>query len=95
MTLLILIGILIATIAILGTIILGVWYLKTQIQEYAFFITDTNEDKLQVSEANIQEMGYVLSEIINQSGEDLTDGECLDEVIAYLKRHNLFHESTE
>jgi NDP-sugar pyrophosphorylase family protein len=39
-------------------------------------------------------LGLDLSAIINQKGEDVTDGECLDEIVEYLKGHNLYHEGT-
>lgn len=35
-------------------------------------------------------IGYDLSEIINQNGEEFSDGEILDQIIEYLKKYNLY-----
>jgi hypothetical protein len=91
---LVLLGILILAIVIIAALLLVTWYLKEQIQDHAFFIMGSNDEKIEVAKATNEELGYVLSEIINRSGDDLTDGECLDQVISYLKRHDLYHEGT-
>lgn len=33
-----------------------------------------------------------LSDIINQDGDDVTDGECIDQIVEYLKSKNLYNE---
>ena len=45
-------------------------------------------DKLQVLKNSM--LGVQLSEIINQDGDEKTDGQCLDEIIAVLEKHNLY-----
>lgn len=41
---------------------------------------------------SIEEIGKELSRIINQDGDDRTDGECIDEIVAYLRKNNLYTE---
>jgi hypothetical protein len=47
-----------------------------------------------VSDNNIlvDDLGNQLSEIINQDGDEKTDGECLDEVIDLLKVYGIYKE---
>lgn len=91
---LVLLGILILAIVLIAALLLVTWYLKSEIKSYAFYIMGSNDEKIEVAKAGNAEIGYVLSEIINQNGDHLTDGECLDQVISYLKRHDLYHEGT-
>lgn len=37
-----------------------------------------------------EQLGIELSEIINQDGDEKTDGKCLDEVIDKLKEYGLY-----
>src|ERR1700727_251509 len=43
----------------------------------------------------IEEVGKAISKIINQDGEQKTDGQCLDEVIEYLRNNNLYTEKSQ
>lgn len=37
-----------------------------------------------------KKFGEELSEIINQDGDEFTDGECIDQIIEYLQANNLY-----
>ena len=47
-----------------------------------------------VSDNNIlvDDLGKQLSEIINQDGDEKTDGECLDEIVDLLKAYGIYKE---
>jgi len=41
---------------------------------------------------DVIELGRKISEIINQDADDVTDGECIDQIIEYLRKNNLYIE---
>ena len=60
------------------------------VEESGIYLSSINP----VSDNNIlvDDLGNQLSEIINQDGEEKTDGECLDEVIDLLKAYGIYKE---
>jgi hypothetical protein len=43
----------------------------------------------------VEEVGKAISKIVNQDGEKKTDGQCLDEVIEYLRNNNLYTKKSQ
>ena len=43
-----------------------------------------------VIEKMLDDLGKDLSNIINQDGDDLSDGECMDMIVQYLKEKGLY-----
>ena len=43
-----------------------------------------------VIERMLNDIGRNLSDIINQDGDDFTDGECIDMILKYLKNRGLY-----
>lgn len=43
----------------------------------------------------IEQLGQELSDIINQDGDEKTDGQCLDEVMELLSNYNLYTNREE
>ena len=41
---------------------------------------------------DLEKIGKDLSEIINQDGDDISDGEVVDQIIDYLKSKNIYTE---
>lgn len=49
-------------------------------------------DKYQKFDVSIGELGIQISEIINQEGDEKTDGQCIDEIIDLLNKYGLYKE---
>ena len=46
-------------------------------------------------ELTVKELGEKLSAIVNQDGDEKTDGECIDEIIELLKKKKIYTERKE
>lgn len=60
--------------------------------EYKKEMVDLMSDKTAsvVIEKMLDDIGKDLSDIINLDGDDLSDGECLDMIVQYLKNKGLY-----
>ena len=45
-----------------------------------------------MKEITIKELATDISAIINEDGDDVSDGECVDQIVEYLKSKNLYIE---
>lgn len=52
----------------------------------------SNSTAAAIIEDRIINIGDNISNIINSDGDEKTDGECLDEIIEYLRREKLYKE---
>jgi hypothetical protein len=43
----------------------------------------------------VEELGEKISAIVNQDGDEKTDGECIDEIIELLKKKKIYMERKE
>ena len=40
----------------------------------------------------VEQIGSVISDIINQDGDEVSDGNCIDQIVEYLRSNNLYKE---
>lgn len=55
---------------------------------YLTSVTEIPEDEIDIPD--IKHLGEMITDIINQDGEEKTDGQCLDEIIDLLDKYGLY-----
>lgn len=50
--------------------------------------------QLEIAHQHLKNLGNALSNIINQDGDDKTDGECIDEIVKVLEIYQIYKKRT-